>query len=121
MQKRFLFPAFVLALLIFVSCSKGSSTSGGTSGGGGGTTVDCSTISAKFAADVAPIISSSCAISGCHNGSQAPTLTTFDQISANASNINAQVQSGAMPKSGALTTAQKNIIKCWVQSGALNN
>lgn len=121
MQKKFLFLSFCVALTILYSCSKGSSTSGGSSAGGGGTTVDCSTINAKFAADVAPIISSSCAISGCHNGTQAPTLTTYAQISANASNINAQVQSGTMPKSGTLTTAQKNIIKCWVQSGALNN
>jgi hypothetical protein len=26
-----------------------------------------------------------------------------------------------MPKGSTLTTAQKNIIKCWVQSGAPNN
>lgn len=121
MQKRFLLPAFSAGVLILISCSKGSSTSGGSSGGGGGTNVDCSTINAKFAADVAPIISSSCAINGCHNGSQTPTLTTYAQISANASSISSQVQSGAMPKNSTLSTTQKNIIKCWVQSGAPNN
>lgn len=108
------------AIVLAYSCSKGSSTTGGTTGGGG-TATDCSTINAKFATDVAPIISSSCAISGCHNGTQFPTLTTYAQIAANASIINSQVQSGAMPKTGSLTTTQKNQIKCWVQSGALNN
>ena len=112
----FLFAVCTCVATIF-SCSKG----GSTSNGGTGTNVDCSTINAKFAADVQPIITSSCAISGCHNGSQAPTLTTYAQIAANASNINSQVQSGAMPKTGTLTTNQKNIIKCWVQSGAPNN
>ncbi len=121
MKKTSLFLAACVSLTVLFSCSKGSSTSGGTSGGGGGTTVDCSTINAKFSADVAPIIASSCAISGCHNGTQSPTLTNYAQISANASNINSQVQSGAMPKGSTLSTTQKNIIKCWVQSGALNN
>lgn len=99
------------------SCSKGNSTTGG----GGGNTVDCSTINAKFAADVAPIIANSCAVSGCHNGAQFPTLMSYDQIAANASSISSAVQSGAMPKTGSLSTTQKNIIKCWVQSGAPDN
>lgn len=121
MKKTSLFPGICVMLTVLFSCSKGSSTSGGTNNGGGGTTVDCSTINAKFNADVLPIIQGNCAITGCHNGTQSPRLTTYDEISANASIVNSQVQAGIMPKTGSLTTAQKNIIKCWVQSGALNN
>jgi hypothetical protein len=121
MKKIFLLLSFCVMLTVLFSCSKGSSTSGGTNNGGGGTTVDCSTINAKFNANVLPIIQSSCAITGCHNGTQTPKLTTYDEISSNAGTINSQVQSGIMPKTGTLTTAQKNIIKCWVQSGAPNN
>ncbi|MBI1783351.1 MAG: hypothetical protein HYR66_18605 [Sphingobacteriales bacterium] len=121
MKKTSLFLSFCVVLTVLFSCSKGNSTSGGTNNGGGGTTVDCSTINAKFNADVLPIIQGSCAITGCHNGTQSPRLTTYDEIAANASIVNSQVQSGIMPKTGSLTTSQKNIIICWVQSGALNN
>lgn len=125
-MKKNVFVFYTFIFLLF-SCSKGSSTSGGTTsgGGGGGTTVDCSTINAKFNADVNPIIQSSCATnSDCHgagsiNGPGA--LTSYAQIAANASNINLQVQAGLMPKTGTLSTTQKNIIKCWVQSGSPNN
>jgi hypothetical protein len=48
-------------------------------------------------------------------------LNSYAQIAANAASINVQVQSGAMPKTGSLSTTQKKIINCWVQSGAPNN
>lgn len=119
-----IFSVLIIATVIY-SCSKGGYTApgGGTTGGGGGggTTTDCSTINAKFAADIAPIISGSCAISGCHNGTQAPKLTTYAEIAANAANINTQVKSGNMPKTGSITAAQKAQINCWVTSGAANN
>jgi hypothetical protein len=112
--------AFLLiaVLLIVYSCSKKSDSG---SGGGGTTTVDCSTTNAKFATDIQPLINSSCAISGCHDGTQTPTLIDYSQISGNASKINAEVQSGRMPKTGSLSATQKKLIACWVQSGAPNN
>ncbi|HET9055850.1 MAG TPA: hypothetical protein VFN30_03280 [Chitinophagaceae bacterium] len=121
-MKKTLYIIFVIAIFtITYSCSKSkdNSTTGG--GSGGSTPVNCTNISAKFSADVQPIISTYCAITGCHNGTQQPTLTTYAQIAGNATLINSQVQSGRMPKVGSLTTDQKNIIACWVQSGALNN
>jgi hypothetical protein len=119
-MKKLVFVSMMFVVFVMInSCSK--SSGGTTGGGGGGGTVDCSTVNAKFAADVQPLINSSCAISGCHNGTQSPTLITYAQIAANAASINSQVQSGAMPKNSSFSPTQKNIIKCWVQSGSPNN
>ncbi|MEJ0106233.1 MAG: hypothetical protein WDO19_28400 [Bacteroidota bacterium] len=35
--------------------------------------------------------------------------------------IRAAVASGEMPKTGSITTAQKNSILCWIDAGASNN
>ncbi|MGE5106788.1 MAG: hypothetical protein ACM3H8_04555 [Sphingobacteriales bacterium] len=124
-----IFSVLIIATVIY-SCSKGGYTApggGGTTGGGGGggTTTDCSIINAKFAADIAPIISSNCAKAGCHDGSVAsiPKLTTYAEIAANAASINSQVQAGTMPKApnSPLNATQKAQINCWVTSGAANN
>jgi hypothetical protein len=111
-----------IGLIVLYSCSKDS----GGSGGGGGSAVNCATVTNKaFAADVAPIIASSCATNAsCHaagsvNGPGA--LTTFSQISSAASAIKSSVQSGRMPQGSSLSTSQKNSIICWVDSGAPNN
>jgi hypothetical protein len=107
-------------VLIAASCSKD-----GGSGGSTPFTVNCATVTNKaFAADVSPIIQSSCAISGCHaagstNGPGA--LTNYTEISAAASNIRSAVSTGRMPQSGSLSSAQKSSIICWIDNGALNN
>ena len=105
-----------LSVFITISCSKDN--------GGGSTSVDCSTVTNKaFAADVNPIIQSSCNIAGCHaagsfNGPGA--LTNYAQISAAASSIKTAVSSGRMPQGSSLSASQKNSIICWVNSGAPN-
>lgn len=92
---------------------------------GGGTTVDCNTVSAKYGADVSPIMASKCATSGCHNSGSAAggvILETYSQVSAKKDRImeRAVVQK-SMPPSGALPADQSNQIKCWIDGGALNN
>ncbi len=116
--------AFSFTMFISTSCKKdngGTGTGGG--GGGGSTTVDCSTVTNKaFAANVNPIIQASCNVSGCHaaGSSNGPgPLTNFAQISA--ASIRSAISSGSMPKGGSLTTAQKNSIICWIDSGKPNN
>ncbi|MFY7841088.1 MAG: hypothetical protein ACOVP7_12475 [Lacibacter sp.] len=120
--------AGLLCLFAFMySCKKSSGTSGGNNnGGGGGTTFtpNCTGAAIQFNANVAPIISSSCAISSCHEAgsSNGPGgLTTYAQINAAKVQIRAAVISGAMPKTGTLTAAQKNSIICWIDAGAPNN
>src|SRR5436190_8148659 len=116
------------SFFLIASCSKGGSDgggSGGTGGGGGGTAVNCTGVASSFAANVNPIIQSTCATDAtCHGAGSANgpgPLLTYTQISGASVNIKTAVASGTMPKVGTLTTAQKNSIICWVNGGALNN
>jgi hypothetical protein len=110
----------LITIVISISCTKDGSGSGGGSGN-----LDCSTVSNKdFAATVNPIIQNSCNIISCHasgsfNGPGA--ITNYNEVFANRTAIRSAVASGQMPKSGSLTTAQKNSILCWIDSGAPNN
>ena len=67
--------------------------------------VNCSTTSAKFGADVQPIISGRCATSGCHDvtASGGVILQTYTQISGKKDRINARaVVEKSMPTTGPL-------------------
>lgn len=109
----------ISGIIFFISgCSK-------ENGGGNPPPSDpCVGLSSKFAADVHPIITISCASNSCHgtgsNNSGGP-LTDYNFIFAKRSNIKFQVENGLMPKGGSLTTDQKNKIICWINSGAPNN
>lgn len=116
------------AFLIIASCSKGGDGGGGggTGGGGGGGTTSCAGVTNnKFAADVNPIIQSTCATDAtCHGAGSANgvgPLQTYTQIFNGRVAIKAAVANGTMPKTGSLTTAQKNSIICWIDAGAQNN
>jgi uncharacterized membrane protein len=104
------------------ACSKSDNTTGGTGGGGGA--ASCSNVAAKFAANVAPIISANCATSGCHNstGAGGLVLQNHAQISAARNRIKTRViDDKTMPPSGPLPPAQINILKCWIEAGAPND
>ncbi len=111
----------IFIVFISISCSK----DGTTGGGGGGGTLDCSTVTNKaFSADVNPIIQSRCNVPGCHSSGSTNgpgPLTNHTQVAAAASSVRSAVASGRMPQGGALTTAQKNSLLCWIDSGAPNN
>ena len=118
MRKAFTIASICIAFVyISISCSK--------SGGGGVSSVDCNTVTNKaFAADVNPIIQSSCAITGCHEAGSVNgvgPLTNYNQIFTNRNAIQSAVSTGTMPKTGSLSASQKNSILCWIQSGAPNN
>lgn len=121
MKKNIL--AFFGVLLVIASCSKGGDGGGNGGGGGGGT--NCSGVSAAFAANVNPIIQSTCATDAtCHgagSGNGPGPLLTYTQIFNNRAAIKTSVAAGTMPKVGSLTTAQKNTIICWVDAGGPNN
>lgn len=121
-----IFPVLVMVPVLLLSCSKNTDTANnGTPGGGGGTTtVDCTSVKKSFSADVLPIIQNSCALAGCHiagslNGPG--ELTNYMEVFNARVNIRSAVSSGIMPKTGTLTTAQKNSILCWIDAGASNN
>jgi len=107
-------------VVLVLACSKDSYNSGNNNP----PPVDCSTISATFAANVSPLISTNCAKSGCHaNGStNGPgALTSYALISAAKVQIRAAVASGNMPKDKTFSATEKATITCWIDAGALNN
>ena len=112
--------AMIAVMILTVGCSKDDD-----SGGGGGSSVDCATVTNKaFAANVSPLIQSSCAIAGCHaaGSSNGPgALTNYTEISNAKVRIRAAVVAGTMPQGSTLSSSQKNSIICWIDSGAPNN
>ena len=118
--------ASLAAFLLIASCSKGGSDDPGSGGGGGGGgSVNCTGVASAFAANVNPIIQSTCATDAtCHGAGSAngpgPLLSHL-QISNARVAIKTAVANGTMPKTGTLTIAQKNSIICWVDAGAPNN
>lgn len=116
-MKKIFFPLSLCLAMIATACSKSSS-------GGTPFTPDCTTV-AKFSAEVAPIISSTCsAKSSCHGtGSiQGPgPLTNYSQIFTSRASIRDAIIRGIMPKEGSLSNSQKNAIVCWIDAGAPND
>jgi len=71
---------------------------------------------------VSPIISNSCAITGCHvSGTGRVNFTIFSNIQANATGIKSRTATGNMPRTGSLTQEEIDLIACWVDDGALDN
>ncbi len=71
--------------------------------------------------DIMPIISTNCAISGCHGGSRSPNLIDAADVIENASRILARTSAGTMPPSGKLSDNLINQIECWVNDGTPSN
>ena len=117
----------ITSFFITISCSKGGDDGGGGNGGGGGGGggVNCTGVPASFSGNVNTIIQTSCATDAtCHGSGSANgpgPLLTYTQISNARIAIKTSVANGTMPKTGSLTTAQKNSIICWVDGGGLNN
>lgn len=122
-MRKALYSSLVALSSVLILASGCSKDNGG--GGGGGASVDCNTVTNKaFAANISPIIQSSCAIAGCHaaGSTNGPgPLTSYSEISNAKTRIRSAVSSGVMPQGSSLSTAQKNSIICWIDSGAPNN
>ena len=110
-------------IFIIAGCSKETDDPG--SGGGTVGNLDCNTVTNKlFAADVNPIIQSTCNRSGCHaaGSTNGPgPLTTYTEIYNARTRVRSVMSVGTMPPGGALTYAQRSYIICWIDSGAPNN
>ena len=73
--------------------------------------------------DIMPIITSNCAVTGCHNGSRSPDLRTTAGVIGSADRVRARTSAGTMPPTGRADLSQSNIdeIACWVEDGAPDN
>jgi SprB repeat len=77
----------------------------------------------SWSGEIQTIIATNCAVSGCHNGTQSPNLSSLAGVQANRENIKSRTANGNMPPSGRpdLTEEQVKKIACWVDDGARNN
>lgn len=75
----------------------------------------------SFETSISPIIQNKCAISGCHNGTQAPDFRVFKNIQDNAAQVKTLTGNRTMPQKGSLTQNEIDLIACWVDDGALQN
>lgn len=80
--------------------------------------------------DVEPIISNSCAVSGCHiqGGDGNGIFTSYDGVAAKIENGNGpfstrvfEVGDMAGPLNGNLSDCEVEILRNWVEQGAPNN
>lgn len=79
----------------------------------------------SFSNTISSIISTNCAVDGCHNGSRnIPNFTTKSVIFDLASRIKERTSAKTMPPPGSghsLTDAEIQQIACWVDDGAPDN
>jgi hypothetical protein len=87
----------------------------------------------SFSLDIQPIFNANCV--GCHNGTLNPNLTTGNSYTfltvtdptmvipnnAAGSELYQRINGGGMPPSGSLSTTKINLVKTWINQGALNN
>lgn len=72
--------------------------------------------------DVMPIIMTSCAKSGCHDGeSGRVSLMNYENVELNANQIKQRVINRSMPFDAALPESQISLIVCWIEDGAPDN
>ncbi len=120
-MKKLLLIIPMLCLLI-VSCSKEDDGNNNNNN-----QAMCDNFDPTFSADVFPIISNACALSGCHvQGTGLGDYTTFARVKASAGSIKSRVVAKTMPPSNTsgqkvLTDAQIRAISCWVDNGAKDN
>ncbi len=101
------------------------------------TGVPCSADTVYFQNQILPLLNSSCALSGCHNvqsHKEGVITTDYAHIMQNvkAFNLNqSKIYTSIIttsaddrmppPPAAAFTTDQKNLVKKWIEQGALNN
>jgi len=86
--------------------------------------VTCAGVNASFSKDVLPIVQQRCALGGCHAAGSVNTggaLTNYTEINSKSARIKTSVLNRSMPKGTSLTTAEIQLISCWISSGAPNN
>jgi hypothetical protein len=90
--------------------------------------IDPCTVTVSFVTDIQPIINTSCALTGCHNGDNGAdkNWTVFSNFQTKRANVKDRITRppgtpGHMPAAGSITDDQIQSIVCWVDQGGLNN
>lgn len=112
-MKKIIFTIPALTLIFAIGCTKDTTT-----------TSDCSTVSAKYAANVKPILTSKCGGSSCHPSNEAMFEYADVKSHVDAGHFKTKViDQKSMPPAGStqLTTSELNIISCWLSNGAKND
>lgn len=77
---------------------------------------------ASWTNDILPILKTSCAISGCHDGKTRFNYRDYQTAKRDAAQIKARTEDGSMPFDGTpLPQNQIDLIACWVDDGAPEN
>lgn len=72
--------------------------------------------------DILPIIQTSCAISGCHDGiARTNNWLNYAEVKENVATIRKKTVDRSMPFDRLLPQHQIDLIACWVDNGALQN
>jgi hypothetical protein len=76
----------------------------------------------SYATQIKDIITTNCAKSGCHGaGTGARDWTVFANVKANALDIKTRTSNKTMPPDEPLGQSDIDLIRCWVDDGALDN
>ena len=87
-----------------------------------GVTVARGNTGVSYASQIKGIITTNCALSGCHDaGSGSRNWTNFANLKSHASSIKTRVVNRTMPPTGSLSQQNIDLISCWVDDGALEN
>jgi hypothetical protein len=81
--------------------------------------VQCDTIS--WEKHILPLISNSCAVSGCHDGIARLDWRDYDEVKKSSQLIRIKTQDRSMPVDATLSLKQIETISCWVNKGAPDN
>ena len=88
----------------------------------------CESVDVKYTESIAPLIQTSCALSGCHNGDSTSVgnFNLYDEVKMRVENGQFKlkvIDSKSMPPTTQppLTSKQFTLLKCWIDAGAPNN
>jgi hypothetical protein len=114
-MKQSVFIIALLLLVVIAACSKkGTDIT---------TTIDCSTVT--YSAVIQPLVSSKCALSGCHaSGSKNGDFTLYVNLFKEYSDgdlKNEVITRRSMPQNGALSDTELQQFQCWINNGAPEN
>jgi hypothetical protein len=83
----------------------------------------CDLTNTTYSGAVEPIVSTNCAVPGCHvGGGVSPDLSTYAGLNANVGAVEQRALiTKNMPPSGALSSCDQQKLQLWIDNGATNN